>query len=116
MIDDEHRFEQYLRGFEPVAPRPLPSAARAGYASRRIAAAAVAAAVIGLLLWIGPEPKRARDSATTGASGDAISAATLARIALDDQKLFDIRIDASAPTVMRCCQGRDSSLAALAKD
>jgi hypothetical protein len=113
MIDEEHRFEKYLHGFEPVAPRPLPLAR---YGSRRIAAAAVAATVIGLLLRlaIGPEPKRARESGT--ASEDAISAATLARIALDDQKLFDVRMDARAPTVMRCCQGRDSSLAALAKD
>jgi hypothetical protein len=124
MNDDEHEFEEYLRGFKPVLPPPLPLTARRSYGPRRIAAAAVAAAVVGVLSWlaIARQPKRARDldpraeKSSGVVSVAAISARTLTRIALEDQRLFDARMDRNAPVVMPCCQGPQSSLAALAKE
>jgi hypothetical protein len=123
MNDNDQKFEEYLRGFEPVRPRPLPLAARASYGPRRIAAAAVAAVLIGIWSWLaagrdarsvqGPAAEEPLGNTAELAAGT--SAASLTRIALDDKNELDVRIDEVAAQVLPCCRGAHSSLSALAK-
>jgi len=124
MNHEDQNFEEFLRGFEPHRPRPLPTIASAGFPWRRFVAAAVLVAMAGGLTWIaiarrtrkpGDRPnlveRRAGEPTAT-----QISPMELTRIALDDSKKFDSQMDELAPQTLPCCEGPRSSLAPLAKE
>jgi hypothetical protein len=118
MSNDERDFEEYLRGFDPVQPRALSPRSRRSFVPRRIGAAAIAAAVIAVVGWLGTGRKTA-DTATHAVppiSSLPISRADLTRLALDDPKQLDVQFDEAAPAILPCCEGPTSSLAALAKE
>jgi ferric-dicitrate binding protein FerR (iron transport regulator) len=118
MNDDEQNFEGYLREFQPVRLRALPLVARPSLGPRRAAAVVIAAAVIAAVCWVAisqnspanPEPPSAKRQPPV------VSVRELTRVALDDPAQLDVRIDEAAPSVLPCCQGSQSSLAALAKE
>ena len=118
MPDEDLKFEEYLRSFQPIKPGLLQPVASISFAPRRIAAGVAAAALIGLLAWlsIGREstitPRRTNLTPTRA----EISAGALTRIALEDGKQFDIQLDEMAPSIWPCCSGPRSSLAVLAKE
>jgi len=124
MNDEDQNFEEFLRGFEPHRPRPLPTIASAGFQWRRFVAAAVLVATAGGLTWIAIarwiREAANRPTLVERSSGEPtanqISPMELTRIALDDSKEFDSRMDELAARTMPCCEGPRSSLAPLAKE
>jgi hypothetical protein len=125
MNGDEQKFEEFLRGFEPRRPQPLPSVAVAQYEWRRLAATAVIFAAVGGSAYVGFRSSRTkfaeqRPAATQKRYGairavSLTSSVALTRIALGDIHQFDVEIDELAPLTFPCCEGPNSSLAPLAK-
>lgn len=118
MTYDERSFEAHLREFQPIRPRPLAWEARPDFARRRAAAVAICAVAVVALCWLGVTRHPAANLERTSAKRQPalISVRELTRVALDDPGKLDIQIDEAAPAVLPCCEGPQSSLAALAKE
>lgn len=126
MTEDQLKFEDFLRGFEPRRPRPLPPVAAAWYESRWLAAAAVVLAVLGGLTWAelgsirrrGAErlPRVDQNSRRTTRMAPALSSVALTRMALEDGKQFDIQMNEMAPSTLPRCDRTTSSLRLLAEE
>jgi len=124
MNHEDQDFEEFLRGFEPRRPRPLPVTASESFHWRRFVAAAVLLAIAGSLTWIAIS-RRARRPIDRSAlierrsrevPANQLSPLELTRIALDDSRKFDSEMDELAPQTLPCCEGPRSSLAPLAKE
>jgi hypothetical protein len=125
MNGDKQKFEDFLRGFKPRRPRPLPLVTGIWLDARRLAAAAVILAAISGSLYVGSQTSRTKyadqqptisqERGGTMSVGPSTSSLALTQIALGDVKQFDAEIDELAPAALRCCEGPNSSLALLAK-
>jgi len=124
MNHEDQNLEEFLRGFEPHRPRPLPTIASESFQRRRFVAAAVLVAIAGGLTWvaIARRPRKPTDRPTLverrsrEAPASQIAPLELTRIALDDSKKLDFEMDELAPQTLQCCEGPNSSLAPLAKE
>jgi len=124
MTGDDGKFEEFLREFEPIRPKPLPVIAAGHQTWRRWAAAAVIFAAASTSLWLGSERtvrKVARHDATNKNTPlvpptmHAISSTMLTRAALEDREQFETETDALARSSLPGFEGNDSTLSALAK-
>jgi hypothetical protein len=126
MSADDQGFEEFLRGFEPMRPRPLPSVKNDTPDWQRLAAAAVLVVAVGGSLWVaarGPRPNVAqhvrlaptRSLNETPAVRLNLSTA-LTRIALEDTERFDAQMNAAAQLTLPRFDRADSTLRALAKE
>jgi len=126
-MNDDRKFEAFLRKFEPRSPRPLPQAETLSRSWPRLAAsAALILAVGGASLWIGRHHMRANrtDSQPSALSvsgvapnqQEPISTITLTRAALDNSPEFDRAMDDMAWRSLPRFDGKDSMLRVLAKE
>lgn len=126
MNGDDHKFEEFLRGFEPRRPRPLPLVTGISHDWRRLAAAAVIviAAVASLHLgYRGPLTKHAEQhpASTQNNSGavkilPVMSSTALTRAVLENSDQFDAQMNEIAVRTLPRFDRADSSLRALAKE
>jgi hypothetical protein len=126
MNADDRRFEEFLGGFEPHRPRPLPPVAVVWYEWRRLAAAAVILMAAGGSLYVGlrrPWAKYAdqRPTATRERGGakrvvPVTSSVTLTRAALEERNQFDAQMNDIARRTLPRFDRADSTLGALAKE
>lgn len=125
MTHDNEEFEQFLRGFAPRRPRPLPMVDPVRYQRRRLIAAAILIAVAGGSAWLAAThktPGSGRQVASAGAADGRtgslapVSSIALTRLALDDRSAFEAQMDRLAPLTFPCCVGPKSTLAALATE
>lgn len=124
MNGDEEKFEEFLRGFEPRRPRPLPLAT--GISWRRLAAAAVIVMAAGASLYLGyrdtwtkhPEEHRASTQNNSGLVKvlPVMSSTALTRAALEGGDRFDAQMNEIAARTLPRFDHADSSLRALAKE
>jgi hypothetical protein len=121
---DDQRLEEFLRGFEPRRPRPLPVVSGIWHDGRRLASAAVMLVAVGASLWMvfrSPQTKSAdrRPVATQDHRGTtnavrSISSTAWTRAALEDRDEFDAQMNDIAPRTLPRFDRPDSSLRGLA--
>jgi hypothetical protein len=126
MNGDEQKFENFLRGFEPRRPRPLPLVTGMWPDGRRLAAAAVMLLAAGWSLWVGfrsyrtkfadLHPVTMQERGSVASAVPMTSSVVLARAALEDQDQFDMQMNDIAPRTLPRFDRADSSLRALAKE
>jgi hypothetical protein len=126
MNGDEEKFEEFLRGFKPRGPRPLPLAISISHDWRRLAAAAVIVTVAGTSLYLSyrgawtkhADEHRASMQNHSGAvkALPAISSTALTRAALESTDQFDAHMNEIAARTLPGFDRADSSLRALAKE
>jgi hypothetical protein len=126
MNGDDQKFENFLRGFEPCRPRPLPLVTGMWPDRRRLAAAAVMLIAVGGSLWVAFRSYRTRfadlhpvatqERGSVASAAPMISSVALARAALEDQDQFDMQMNDIAPRTLPRFDLADSSLRALAKE
>jgi hypothetical protein len=126
MNGDDQRFENFLRGFEPRRPRPLPLAIGIWRDKRRLVAAAVILVAIGGSLWVGSRsarknaaeqrPSMTHERADAAIVAPMMSCTVLTRAALEDQRHFDAQMNDIASRSLPRFDRTDSSLRALARE
>ncbi len=126
-MNDDRKFEAFLREFEPRSPRPLPQAESTSLSRPRLAAAAALILVAGTAsLWIGRHKMRANRtdsqpsalsvSGATANQQQPISTITLTRAALDNSPDFDREMDDMSRRSLPRFDRKDSMLRVLAKE
>jgi len=126
-MNDDRKFEAFLREFEPRSPRPLPQAKTLSRSWPRLAAAAaLILAVGGVSLWIGRHhiQTNQRDGqppalSVTGAAANQqqpISTISLTRAALEGSPDFDRELDDMSRRSLPRFDRKDSMLRVLAKE
>jgi len=125
-MNDDRKFEAFLRKFEPRSPRPLPQAETLSRSWPRLAAAAALILVAGAAsLWIGRHQMRANrtDSQPSALSVSGVapnqqsmSTISLTRAALDNSPEFDREMDDMARRSLPRFDRKDSMLRVLAKE
>jgi hypothetical protein len=126
MNEENQKFENFLRGFEPRLPRPLPVDSRSRYDWGRLVAAAMILTAVGASLslvfrsprarFADQHPAMAHESSDTLINTPMMSSPTLTRAALADRGEFDIETNHIAPGTLPRFDRTDSSLRALAKE
>ena len=126
MNGDDEKFEEFLRGFEPRRPRPLPLATGISHDWRRLAAAAVIVIVAGASLYLGhpgPLTKHTDEhpASVQNYSGavkvlPVMSSTALTRAVLESSNRFDAQMNDIAAHTLPRFDHADSSLRALAKE
>jgi hypothetical protein len=126
MNGDEEKFEEFLRGFEPRRPRPLPLATGISHDWRRLAAAAVIVIVTGASLRLGyrsPLTKHAGEHPASAQNPNGavkvlpvMSSTAMTRAVLESSDQFDAQMNDIAARTLPRFSHADSSLRALAKE
>jgi hypothetical protein len=126
MNGDEEKFQEFLRGFEPRRPRPLPLATGIWHDWRRLAAAAVIVLATGASLQLGyrgPLTKHAGEHPASGQNPSGavkvlprMSSAAMTRAVLEGSDRFDAQMNDIAARTLPRFNHTDSSLRALAKE
>ena len=103
MNGDEKRFEEFLRGFKPRRPRPLPLETGISHDLRRLAAAAVIVIVAGASLYLGYQgplrrhaeehPARTQNNSGVVKVLPVMSSTALTRAALESSDRFDAQMN-----------------------
>lgn len=122
MNEEEQRFENFLREFEPRRPRALPADSEGTLQWRRVAAAAVLTVSLGSFAWFTFRTKHPVAESPSAAEltqrGDAWQKLTLTRwtrLAEEDPKEFDIKLNEASRKSLPSFNESNSLLRVLAK-
>jgi hypothetical protein len=125
-MNDDRKFEAFLREFEPRSPRPLPQAESTSLSWPRLAAAAALILAVGATsLWIGRHHIQTRHAggqppalSVTGAAANQqpMSTIALTRAALENSPDFDREMDDISRRSLPRFDRKDSMLRVLAKE
>ena len=135
-LRDDEQFKNYLKEFQPVAPKPLPIKTRLS-ASRRVflLAASAAACVTIALVWVPRHRKQILPNSSSNRTANAsqvaiiqgrrgninakqapISTPLLTKLAFDDRDAFDTFLSDRLQTQFPRMESDDSTLRVLAKE
>jgi hypothetical protein len=115
-MQENERFENYLREFEPRRPKPLPSAIDSRLDWRRLAAAAAVFFALGASTWIGFQ-KHQPHLALRVVSRPPVrpSVLQLTQMAVDDPLKLDAELTEESRRVLPNFQSKESTLHVLSK-
>ena len=127
MDEQDERFENYLREFQPLRPRPLWATYPTGTGYfRRLAAAAVIVIILGTSLFVLKRHRAPRqiesvrqDIAVESARKPVPSASSLLsmrRLALEDPARFDAALNDASQHLLPSFESSASTLRVLAKE
>ncbi len=126
MNGDEKKFEEFLRGFEPRRPRPLPLATGIWRDWRRLAAAAVIVIAAVASLYLGHRGSltkhvdehlaNTRNHSVAVKILPVMSPTTLTRAVLESSDRFDEQMNEIAARTLPRFDHANSTLRALAKE
>jgi len=126
MNENQERFENYLREFEPRRPRPLERPAAQRRQVWRLAAAAAILLALGAAFWsvrkkksleVAQSPKQERSvMPATEPSGPEPLLLPLTEMALNDPEQLDAELAKASRKLLPNFRKRESTLKALAKE
>ena len=127
MENNDSKFEEYLREFQPRRPRALPEQiVQRQVWSRRIAAAAAIAISLGASLWFARKKHELKSREVVAKNSTNIPEAKspapssallpLTQLALQDPEQLDAQLTAASPTVLPDFRSSNSTLRVLAKE
>jgi hypothetical protein len=126
MENNDSKFEEYLREFQPRRPRALPEQiVQRQVWSRRIAAAAAIAISLGASLWFarkkhelksGEVAKNSTNIPEAKSPAPSSALLPLTQLALQDPEQLDAQLTAASPTVLPDFRSSNSTLRVLAKE
>ena|SRR5256885_6120946 len=124
-MQENERFENYLREFEPRRPKPLPSSIDSRFEWRRFAAAAGVFVVLVASVWIGFQERQPRlavrvvsrpESFTEGSSLVRPSVLRLTHMAVEDPLKLDAELAEESRRILPDFRSEESTLRVLAKE
>lgn len=122
MNDNDQRFENFLREFEPCHPHALPSDYGSELQWRRLAAVAVLAISLGSIAWFGfrnnrvaMTPPSAEQLAQRKDDWPKLTLIQWTRLAEEDPRAFDAELNEASRKSLPDFNEANSSLRALAK-